>query len=1183
MTTSRDNTTTDAGDLLELEEFIEEHEPVVMRGGAAAPEPRPEVSIDFDVDVSFEDEEEYEPEQGLSLGSLSQGHLPTASQYEDSPEEEEEGDDIFFLEPEDELEEEVELRRVAQAELVDPVPEEEEFELFEVVEDGFEELSDADVMEAHSSPPVSMPPPPPSLHSPSQMPHEGSLHSHSGTFSQESSRPRTLGRMDLKSTSAHKAVELKRRNVELKRKTQELEGETLALEFQISQLRESGELVEQELASTQRLLAEAQAEREIQQGQHQQALEKLQLRNRELEQRLSAQEEAQPTAQRESQVQLFRIQTLEQALEQARERSEGYHQEVAQLKGEVSALRAQAERDQRHRAHAEERAGRLEAIRREQDARLSEMEVAAARSTKEISQLEEVLRQTQDAQRQLLEAKQRDRELMDTLERRLEEAQAQVEALAGELDQEQHSAQQLQGTLEEALAQQQEREQELTQARQEQAQAQQQLQAALQSQEEAQSALEEQQAQAQQLQQERAQAQQERAQAQQALAQVQRALAQAQQATEQAQREAQQAQREAQQAMADLQAADAQRGELEQELEHAQESVARAAERMMELESQQRQRLEASQEQSQEQRQEAERLQQEVAALQQQARDQEQSALLDQEQLQQLQQALAQAQQGQVQQAQQAQQERRELEEALLAMQAQLEALKAERTDLMQEVFFERSQGEQLRAELTQRVRENELLQARHADAFEDDPGSLDLEIDAEEMLEMVLSGEEPPRQSSDLQRLQAEHQELAQAFESLQQSHMERSQQLMGALADGERMRANLVRIAQQLSAARGESEAFEQERQRLIFTIETLQQQVALLQDVEESPAMPPAATTREVMHAAEPSFHDKPAVEEPEVPSYEDVRSPGAPVRDEAASKARTPLPLRGLATNTLHGTPAMASTPAFGVHNPLQSPSEDFSLEMEHELSDDLSLVLPDELSLAQEEDMMHPPQGEEEVNYYSDANFFTEQEDADEDVLLLDEASQLEDMDLGPEDFAQDTADFFGQDAFPGEAFADQGFGEQGFGEQGFGDQGFGEQGFEDQGFGEQGFGEHDFEEAPAYPAPQQARAFGEVDLQDEGLEEADFFEEERAPAAPDFLEPGDDPLQALQARGLMSVCPVPDFAQMGGLDHKAGFFIGIADGATTVEDLLDLSGMPVDEAATLVMELIDRGALRIGA
>jgi hypothetical protein len=48
-----------------------------------------------------------------------------------------------------------------------------------------------------------------------------------------------------------------------------------------------------------------------------------------------------------------------------------------------------------------------------------------------------------------------------------------------------------------------------------------------------------------------------------------------------------------------------------------------------------------------------------------------------------------------------------------------------------------------------------------------------------------------------------------------------------------------------------------------------------------------------------------------------------------------------------------------------------------------------------------------------------------------------------------------------------------------------------------------------------------------------------------------------------------------------GLDHRAGFFLSRVDGSTTVDELLDLSGMPRLEALATLVELLDMGAVRL--
>jgi hypothetical protein len=48
-----------------------------------------------------------------------------------------------------------------------------------------------------------------------------------------------------------------------------------------------------------------------------------------------------------------------------------------------------------------------------------------------------------------------------------------------------------------------------------------------------------------------------------------------------------------------------------------------------------------------------------------------------------------------------------------------------------------------------------------------------------------------------------------------------------------------------------------------------------------------------------------------------------------------------------------------------------------------------------------------------------------------------------------------------------------------------------------------------------------------------------------------------------------------------GLDHRAGFLLSRVDGFTTLEELLDLSGMPRLEALKTVLSLVDAGAIVI--
>ncbi|MEZ4248850.1 MAG: hypothetical protein R3B99_11480, partial [Polyangiales bacterium] len=49
-----------------------------------------------------------------------------------------------------------------------------------------------------------------------------------------------------------------------------------------------------------------------------------------------------------------------------------------------------------------------------------------------------------------------------------------------------------------------------------------------------------------------------------------------------------------------------------------------------------------------------------------------------------------------------------------------------------------------------------------------------------------------------------------------------------------------------------------------------------------------------------------------------------------------------------------------------------------------------------------------------------------------------------------------------------------------------------------------------------------------------------------------------------------------------GLDHRAGFLLSRVDGHNTIEDLVDISGMPRLEALKTLVELLDVGAIRLG-
>ena len=46
-------------------------------------------------------------------------------------------------------------------------------------------------------------------------------------------------------------------------------------------------------------------------------------------------------------------------------------------------------------------------------------------------------------------------------------------------------------------------------------------------------------------------------------------------------------------------------------------------------------------------------------------------------------------------------------------------------------------------------------------------------------------------------------------------------------------------------------------------------------------------------------------------------------------------------------------------------------------------------------------------------------------------------------------------------------------------------------------------------------------------------------------------------------------------------DHRIGFLLGLVDGATTVETILDVGAMPADEALSLLHELLVLGVVQV--
>jgi hypothetical protein len=67
--------------------------------------------------------------------------------------------------------------------------------------------------------------------------------------------------------------------------------------------------------------------------------------------------------------------------------------------------------------------------------------------------------------------------------------------------------------------------------------------------------------------------------------------------------------------------------------------------------------------------------------------------------------------------------------------------------------------------------------------------------------------------------------------------------------------------------------------------------------------------------------------------------------------------------------------------------------------------------------------------------------------------------------------------------------------------------------------------------------------------------------------------------------GNLGAVPVPAMTETElrwlGLDHRSGFLLSRVDGMATVEDVLDVCGMPRLEALKTLVDLLDRGAIRV--
>lgn len=66
-------------------------------------------------------------------------------------------------------------------------------------------------------------------------------------------------------------------------------------------------------------------------------------------------------------------------------------------------------------------------------------------------------------------------------------------------------------------------------------------------------------------------------------------------------------------------------------------------------------------------------------------------------------------------------------------------------------------------------------------------------------------------------------------------------------------------------------------------------------------------------------------------------------------------------------------------------------------------------------------------------------------------------------------------------------------------------------------------------------------------------------------------------------RGIPAVCIPEDRVRWLSLDHRAGFLLSLVDGRSSVEELLDMSGMPRLDALLILHELKEQGIIEVTA
>lgn len=144
-----------------------------------------------------------------------------------------------------------------------------------------------------------------------------------------------------------------------------------------------------------------------------------------------------------------------------------------------------------------------------------------------------------------------------------------------------------------------------------------------------------------------------------------------------------------------------------------------------------------------------------------------------------------------------------------------------------------------------------------------------------------------------------------------------------------------------------------------------------------------------------------------------------------------------------------------------------------------------------------------------------------------------------------------------------------------------------------------GFGARDFElelETPAAPPVEEPAVSQMRDRYAAGdftgalvLAESLLESDPSHPDALRFAESCRDVLTQMYAARLgaldqpVQVAVPPDQVRWLSLDHRAGFLLSLVDGSSTIDEILDISGMPRLEALRIMFTLFEQQIIRLGA